>query len=323
MTLVFSPHRFSPDSVPPARTLLMIGAQKAGTSFLHNLLVANGPFRPARVKEPHFFTSRRRGQMAYDTLFRMTSPLEWRIDSSTSYLHNPECAGRIASACGRESPVVALLRDPVERIRSAYLHLVKHGCETRPFAEVLRLQSASYAELRAEELDRARVALRQGRIALRAPRMGPRDMHDRLHDEPFWNFCYISNSCYSAQLAPFEAHFDRLLVLRFTDLRRNGPGTLSRVLRFLGLPVRPETVATVARNDTRLTTRRAMRGYMRNLRAEPASPDILTRAGLNGLAAVMQRSAQTPPPPEADRPWAALVAAQFARAARRISEPKP
>lgn len=250
--------------IPP---VFLIGAQKGGSSFLHNILVSNAPFRPAFVKEPHYFTSDRRS-LPFEAHFPAREGAHRFLDSSTSYLHNPDCAERILQYFGVECRILATLRAPEARILSAYRHLVKHGCETRPLGEVLALEGRDYAALRAEELDRARTAHRANRIALRRSRTPPRDMGDLRHDEPFWNFCYVSNSFYAEQLEPFRRRFVAVAAIDLPDLANDPIGTAGAVLRFLGERVPPSLDWTLDRNETRLRPLRAAREYLANRRAE-------------------------------------------------------
>ena len=303
------------------KAAFLIGAQKAGSSFLHNLLVANGPFRPARVKEPHYFTSDRRRE-AFEPLFEGWDGAEVLLDSSTSYLHNPTSAAHIAERFP-QAPIVAILRPPLRRIASAYRHLVKHGCETRPLSEVLHLQSADYADLRAEELDRAHHAQRRGRIVLRRARPYPRDMADDRHDNAFWNFCYVSNSFYAEQLAPFRDAFDRVLVLSLPDLAQDPIEVLQRTMRFLGADLGTSAEAELDRNESRVTRKRAIREYLANLRADRSAPPAASFAALRGTWPLLTGATQNLQMPHEDAPWLAPITASYAAAhAPPIPQPK-
>lgn len=298
--------------------VFLIGAQKAGSSYLHNLLASTGRFHTPWVKEPHFFTSDRGQNQGFER-FRAETPHDRHLlDSSTSSLHNPDCAPRIAALSGRDALIIAMVRDPFRRLVSAYLHMVKHGCETRSLGEVLNLDGQDYQSLRTEELERARLALRSGRIALRAPRAAPRDMHDRRHDEPFWNFAYVANSIYGAQLGPFQSLFPRVLVLGFDALCHTPEACLSRISESLGTKFAVGGDRWPARNPTRVSRPRALLGYMRNIAFDPTSPSIFDPRCWFGLGRLLRLDVSDLTRAfEQRRPWHDLAALSYTKALAR------
>lgn len=126
-----------------SRHLLVIGAQRCGTTYLHALLDAHPQVtmaRPARP-EPKVFsdeTLARRGAQWYrDTYFRHACDELILGDKSTSYLEDAEAARRAAEVLG-EPHVVAVLRDPVKRAISNWRLSSRHGLETRGLEVALR-----------------------------------------------------------------------------------------------------------------------------------------------------------------------------------------
>lgn len=241
-----------------------MGAQKAGSSFLHYLLAQGPEVSTYRGKEPHFFSSSLHDGDFSSIFPALPSASVW-LDSSTSYLHTPTAAQAIQSAFGRSAPIVVVIRDPVERAISAWLHSVKHGRDIRSAKEAMTLNGTSYAGLYAEEGEAAERALAQGLIAFRPPRRGlpgDRDYHDSLYP-----YRYASNSFYAEQIARYDALFDQLLIVDFEDLVADPIGLLSRlrpVLKLVDAPVNIE----VARNPTRVKKRQAALRYARNVAEE-------------------------------------------------------
>ena len=125
------------------RHLLVIGAQRCGTTYLHSLLDAHPEITMARPSspEPKVFCSDEvlsRGAHWYrDTYFRHAENERVLGDKSTSYLEYAEAATRAASVLG-EVHVVAVLRDPVQRAISNWRFSTEHGLETRCLEEALR-----------------------------------------------------------------------------------------------------------------------------------------------------------------------------------------
>jgi Sulfotransferase domain len=118
--------------------LIVIGGQKCGTTSLHNYLAAHPQIAMSATKELDFFTSwgRRRGLDWYGRHF--TEPAPVRGESSPAYTAWPHILGvpeAIAETLD-DVRLIYLVRDPVERIVSEYLHAVGRGQESRTLAEV-------------------------------------------------------------------------------------------------------------------------------------------------------------------------------------------
>lgn len=127
-----------------SRHLLVIGAQRSGTTYLHTLLDAHPQItmaRPARP-EPKVFLSDdvvARGAGWYrETYFAHATDERLLGEKSTSYLECPAAAGRAARVLGDGVEVVAVLRDPVARAVSNWRFSSDNGLETRPLAVALR-----------------------------------------------------------------------------------------------------------------------------------------------------------------------------------------
>ncbi len=126
---------------PFQHLVLTIGAMKSGTTTLHESMALHPEISMAAVKEPSFFAPEAR-RWASPTWhrwnlrgFRPVSPRRVRVwgESSTNYAKFPQFMGvpeRIRDA----APGVRLLyvlRDPVRRAWSHYIHNLAHGREQR------------------------------------------------------------------------------------------------------------------------------------------------------------------------------------------------
>ena len=135
--------------------LLLIGAQKAGTQSLAHYLNAQPRVRFC-VRELNFFSDDQvwaRGRAWYDEQFGPTdADVSVVGETSPSYTMGrayPETAARIAATLP-DARLVYLVRDPVERLRSAYQHGLASGAERRPMrqallADELYLDTSRYA----------------------------------------------------------------------------------------------------------------------------------------------------------------------------------
>jgi len=124
------------------RHVLVIGAQRCGTTYLHDLLAAHPRIamaRPARP-EPKVFLSDElagRGVEWYRaTYFGHVTDEDLLGEKSTSYLEYPEAAERAAAVLG-DPLVVVQLRDPVQRAVSHWAFSSDEGLETRPLETAL------------------------------------------------------------------------------------------------------------------------------------------------------------------------------------------
>jgi hypothetical protein len=129
---------------PRLPNFLVIGAMKAGTTSLYHYLRDHPQVFMPDTKEVNFFNplrNWRRGVSWYEEQFRAAPTEALAIgEASTSYTKYPWVTGvpeRISSVLG-EVRLIYVLRDPVERMRSQYLHHVATGQEWRPIEQAFR-----------------------------------------------------------------------------------------------------------------------------------------------------------------------------------------
>ena len=102
------------------RHLLVVGAQRCGTTYLHDQLAAHPQVAMARPHrpEPKVFLSAElagRGREWYVATYFAHARNETVLgEKSTSYLEYPEAAARAGAVLG-DPLVLVQLRDPVER----------------------------------------------------------------------------------------------------------------------------------------------------------------------------------------------------------------
>ena len=141
-------------------TFFIVGAQKSGTSTLHRLLQQHPQVYLGDPKEPHFFSDPAiwaKGEGWYRSLFAAAGDAGAVGEASTTYAMYPHYSGVVGRLTSLipEPRIILLVREPVARMRSAYLHALTWGSETRPIAEALiedprYLLTSSYA-LQAEQ----------------------------------------------------------------------------------------------------------------------------------------------------------------------------
>ncbi|MEL6257630.1 MAG: sulfotransferase [Pseudomonadota bacterium] len=125
-------------------SLIVIGAGKSGTTSLHKYLDSHPEIFMCRPKEPRFFgyAGTEPGfagpgddrlvcltdQGEYERLFDDAAPGQVLGDASTWYLTSPNAPQNIRRLTP-DATMVAVLRNPVERCFSHWMHLMREGVE--------------------------------------------------------------------------------------------------------------------------------------------------------------------------------------------------
>ncbi|MBA2535548.1 MAG: sulfotransferase domain-containing protein [Rubrobacter sp.] len=202
----------------------VIGARKAGTTYLYDLVTRHPLVEPAAVKEVHYF----------DNLIEVEAPRWYRQcfpkpryedgrstitgEATPDYLAHPLAPERMARMVP-EARLIVLLRNPVERAYSDYQHVARRGQEPLPFEEAIKLEEAAMAGSKAPRS--ANPSGTGGETTEGADRRG-----------------YLHRGIYVDQLLRWRRFFpeERMLVLKSEDLFMRTPEVLRLVLGYLELP---------------------------------------------------------------------------------------
>jgi hypothetical protein len=212
----------------------LIGAPKAGTSALHAALAQHPDLYLSPVKEPKYYLCGDSPPPAYKGPGDAHSNQEWiwqreryldlfdaapdgvpRGESTPFYLYHRDARRRIA-VDRPDAKLIAVLRDPVDRAYSNWMHLRMDGLEPRDdIVEAVRREP--------ERVDAGWA--------------------------PFWHYQRLG--MYGRQLADLFDHFPReqVLLLRYKQLVDEPHRTLDRVCGFLGVATPP--TADVPRDNSR------------------------------------------------------------------------
>lgn len=231
--------------------ILLIGAQKSGSSFLFRLIAQDPTIGQAKLKEPKILSKPKHDRSDFFSHFNIATTHRFVLDGSTSYLHVAGTAERAASQLGTAIPVLVVLRDPAVRAISGYLHEVKHGRELRMPEEVFDLPSSLEAATDAENR-KIGVAWRRGLVQ---PHCSPTERYR----DPMFGFRYITNSRYKNQLEHWLSLFSNLRFVDFSTLCADPLGVLTRVRAWLGLATEDVVCTDQAKNPTVLRPWAALR----------------------------------------------------------------
>lgn len=121
--------------------LIVIGAVKCGTSSLHYYLNLHPDIMMSRIKELYFFVDTHnwnRGIDWYKSHFKGDAKIFG--ESSPGYTVFPGINGvpKKMYSVIPEAKLIYIVRDPIERIKSAYIHRLASGKEDRSINDALR-----------------------------------------------------------------------------------------------------------------------------------------------------------------------------------------
>ena len=138
---------------------LVIGAAKAGTSAFFRYIEQHPQVYASPIKEPHFFglegdslifqgppgnevkeNKAIRNIDDYQALFQAAPAQSLVVEASVSYLYLPKAAQRIKYYLPNVK-LITMLRNPVERAYSSFLHLMRDGREPlKDFSQGLKAE---------------------------------------------------------------------------------------------------------------------------------------------------------------------------------------
>jgi hypothetical protein len=198
-------------------SVLIIGAQRSGTTSLFQYLTQHPDVLPPLGKEIHYFDFHYgRGIRWYRGRFPYARRLRHgtlTLDASPYYLVHPLVPQRAAQLLP-DAKLIVLLRNPVERALSHYQHEFRAGRESLSFEEAI-------------EREPERLAGEEERL-----RNEPRYYSYNHH-----RYSYTRRGLYLEQLQRWTQHFPRsqMLILQSERLFRDPVGATAAVHSFLGL----------------------------------------------------------------------------------------
>jgi hypothetical protein len=128
--------------------LIIIGGLKCGTTSLHHYLSLHPEIAMSRPKELNFFVAELNwplGRDWYAGHFDRGAPV--RGESSPHYTNRPSFDGvpeRMREVLGGDVRLIYVVRDPIDRMLSHYLHNVGGGYDDRTLADALSDRGSSY-----------------------------------------------------------------------------------------------------------------------------------------------------------------------------------
>ena len=137
----------------PLPNFLCVGAQKAGTTTLYQVLKQHPDIYLPEIKEPHFFDEHyEKGVNWYEENFFSQYGKEKSIGEITpAYLYIDDVPQRIRDTLGEDVKLIFIFRNPADRAYSHYLMSKFNGFEKASFEEVMEAEQRSTHRKIAEE----------------------------------------------------------------------------------------------------------------------------------------------------------------------------
>ena len=184
---------------------IIIGAAKSGTTSLVKYLDQHADISFSHPKEPGFFYwpgIHSKGLKHYARFFEGCSDRAKIGEASTAYLYGEETPRWIKEAIP-DAKLIAILRNPVERAFSHYMHRYGLGQETRSFKQAI-IEGTSLIHI---------------------------NLKDKTH------YSYVDRGMYARQIQTYLHHFDasQLLILLFDDLVYDSQRVVESCFDFLGV----------------------------------------------------------------------------------------
>lgn len=127
--------------------LIIVGGLKCGTTSIHHYLGLHPQIQMSKPKELNFFVEELNWDLGLDWYAsRFDGRFEVRGESSPHYTNLPRfhgVAARIHEHCP-EARLIYMVRDPVKRILSHWVHATGAGYETRELVPTLSAPDSSY-----------------------------------------------------------------------------------------------------------------------------------------------------------------------------------
>lgn len=223
--------------------LFLVGAMKAGTTSIMELLGQHPKIYVSPIKEPHFFVDSLPAQLYapssffsmksyfekdfpkplhighvtepsdYAKLFSLAKNEEYLLEGSTMYLHAPQVASKI-NEYNANAQIIILVRDPLERAFSHYKMLVGLSREVRSFEKVMTEDILAY-----------------------------------YNNTLAWNSC-LAMSFYRTPIDSFKNHFKNVQLIKFEDIITHSLETVNALFLKLNLDTLPDLDA-INTNPTR------------------------------------------------------------------------
>ncbi|PWG16157.1 sulfotransferase domain-containing protein [Salibaculum griseiflavum] len=202
----------------------IIGVAKCGTTTLAEYLGRHSEIKIAKGKEVHFFDVNECVDRGYDYYHKIFGPkLKVNIDATPAYIRREIYLKRLHDYYHFHNltpRIIILVRNPVDRAISHYLHRYRTGHESAAFFKIIKDQ-----------------------------------MKNGFHDHDEWDQ-YVGDGEYSRIFTIVQKYFsnENVLVLRDIDLKQAPHETLRKVQAFLQVDDQTKDILEAGNSEKNVTS---------------------------------------------------------------------
>jgi hypothetical protein len=217
-------------NTPP--TIFIVGAQKAGTTSLHDYLSEHPKIALGLIKEVRFFSvdaNYSKGQLWYHSFFPYVGR-KHTLDATPEYLYYPYVAERLWKY-NPKAKIIVILRNPIDRAYSAWNMYKQFGEQSSSFNHSFL---KSLKDKKPELFERV---YNKGYLGFNE--MIDFEMENLKKDGDYLDdFGIIRRGFYDEQLINLLRYFgeNQVLILYTDNLQNKRVKTLNEILTFIGLP---------------------------------------------------------------------------------------
>jgi len=194
---------------------ICVGAQKAGTTSLHDILSQDSQLYLPKIKETKFFqldSKYNQGIKYYkEEYFNDLQDNQIIGEIDPDYMYFNYVPKRIYDTLGNDVKLIFILRNPVKRAFSHYQMSMRRGFETLSFDEAIKVE---------------------------VERIKEDDSQNEFYKSKTHNFSYIDRGYYSKQIKEFLTYFPKenmLFIIFDEDFIKNKRNTIESIYEFLKL----------------------------------------------------------------------------------------
>lgn len=209
-------------------TFICVGAQKAGTTSLHDVLSGVPGIYLPKQKETKFFQNSEfyaRGIEYYlETYFKDCNDGDICGEVDPEYLYFESVPKRIYDSLGEDVKFLFMLRNPIDRAYSHYLMSKRRGFEDLTFAEAISFESERISD----------------------------GSNDNQYFSQKNHFSYIDRGYYSEQIQRYLEFFpveNMLFIIFESDFIADKKATFDRILGFIGFDEKLAIVPNLRSNS--------------------------------------------------------------------------
>ena len=219
---------------------MCIGAAKCATTSLYNILKQHPQIGLSLFKEPHFF----------DNLNNFKNGKEWYLNNyyknlnsfnalgefTPTYLASKNAPERILNFFGNKMKFIVMLRNPIDRAYSHFLHTKRDSHETLTFVQALENEN--------KRLD---------------------EINDNQNFISFLRYSYVYQSKYYMHIKNYLKFFniDQFHFVKFDDFVNNRKPTLNKILKFLEVSTNEELDINVYSNKASIARFKSLKSLMK------------------------------------------------------------